>query len=188
MTWTLLRTGLILVLLASLALPSNLGYVVPVAAAGSIVSAPGPDGPIPQRYIHAVNANGDLLVSVDNSSDTAASWIQKGVLAPPLQGVNWATFDQVFPGGDGVIYAIDSTGSLRYFRLLDPWRNAVAMSWSADSNTVIKTGLGIGSQWAGFTRMGDMATSLLRGGTLWLGVSYASSQGQFYMHGWKNGG
>jgi len=127
-----------------------------------------PDSRAPGQ--HAVNANGDLLVSVDNSSDTAASWIQKGVLAPPLPGVNWATFDQVFPGGDGVIYAIDSTGNLRYFRLLDPWRNAVAMSWSADSNTVIKSGLGTGSLWAGFSRMGDMATSLgwhaLAGGEL----------------------
>ena len=86
MKWTLLRTGLLVVLLASLVLPTNLGTVVRVDAAPSIVSAPGPDDPIPARYIYGVTPDGQLLVYVDASSDTAANWLQQAIPAPTLPG------------------------------------------------------------------------------------------------------
>src|SRR5215212_2811184 len=185
-TWRYIR---VLVLIAMILSASVAGlHPNRAAASGTVITGDGPNSPIPARYIYAVTPDGQLLISVDNSSDTVANWMQLAVPAPTLADVNWAAFDEVFPGGDGVIYAIDTQGSLRYFRLLDPWRNGGQMRWSTDSNTVLTTEAGTGNRWLGLNRMSDMATSVLRGGTLWLGVNHESTSGLFFMHGWKSGG
>jgi hypothetical protein len=149
--------------------------------------AAGPDSPIPPRFIYAVTTAGSLLVYLDNSSDTAANWLAQAVATPPIAGLNWANFAKVFAGGDGIIYAIDRAGSLHYFRLIDPYRNAVAMSWSADSNSMIGLPGCCEINAAGFSRFapgrdgtGTASSSLVR--AIW------DTSGAFYEHGWRAGG
>ncbi len=149
--------------------------------------AVGPDSPIPPRFIYAITAAGSLLVYLDNSSDTAANWIAQAVPTPPIVGVNWANFGQVFAGGDGIIYAVDTAGSLHYFRLIDPYRNAVAMSWSADSNSIIG-----GTGWNGISVVGLSRIAFGRDGSGTTSSSLVraiwNEAGAFYEHGWLAGG
>jgi hypothetical protein len=185
--------GRYLIALATiLALPS---LSIPGLAAdleANEAQAVGPDSPIPPRFIYAVTLAGSLLVYLDNSSDTAADWLAQAVPTPPIAGVNWANFAWVFAGGDGIIYAIDNAGSLHYFRLIDPYRNAVAMSWSADSNSIIGgTGWKTRIPAAGFSRFapgrdgtGTASSSLVR--AIW--DETAPVSGAFYEHGWRAGG
>ncbi len=134
----------------------------------------GIDDAIAPRHIYAVMTDGTFLVYVDQSSDTAANWtaVAQPVAGPP--GVNWAAFTKVFAAGDGVIYAIDAAGALRYFRLLDPWRNG-AFAWSTDSNAVI------GSGWGEFT-------SVMAGGDAVLYAVDPNGLFNFFRHSWAAGG
>src|SRR6266700_731444 len=86
-------------------------WLLAASAAGqTLVPGAGPDDPVPYRHIYAVPKDGpfagQLLVYVDNSSDTAPAWVAQAVPAPLITGVNWADFAYVFAGGDGVIYAV----------------------------------------------------------------------------------
>ena len=143
----------------------------------------GPDSPIPDRYFYAVNHAGQLLIYIDASTDTETNWIAQAVIAPVIPGVNWANFQQVFAGGDGIIYAVDGTGHLHYFRLIDRWRNAGPTRWSDDSNTTTdETG------WDTLTLRGFSRFNLAdqQSGTLIRAIW--SSAGNFYRHGWRNDG
>jgi hypothetical protein len=185
--------GRYLIALATiLALPS---LSIPGLAAdleANEAQAAGPDSPIPPRFIYAVTAAGTLLVYRDDSTDAAANWLAQAVATPPITGVNWANFAQVFAGGDGIIYAVDNAGSLHCFRLIDPYRNAVAMSWSADSNSIIGApGFWTGIKAAGLSRMtfgrdgfGTASSSLVR--AIW--SACCNTGGTFWEHGWQAGG
>jgi hypothetical protein len=149
----------------------------PGAAYQRAVARVAPEGPPPAgaRIIYAVRNDGTLMTYVDNSSDTAYDWWAGGEEAPALPGVNWAEFTEVFTGGEGVgvIYAIDKEGYLRYFHLLDRFRNG-SWSWSPDSNTVIGTG------W------GDYFQEVFAGGDgILYGITAEEGNLLFYRHSWQ---
>src|SRR5260370_21857212 len=52
------------------------------AAAQTEVQASGPDSPIPPRLIYAVTPEGQMLLYVDNSSDSTLTWIAAAVQPP----------------------------------------------------------------------------------------------------------
>jgi N,N-dimethylformamidase len=65
-------------------------------------------------------------------------------------GVGWAGFDHVFPGGDGILYAVHSDGALLWYR--DLFRNGTnapdgSFGWDANS------GNQIGQGWTGFANL-----------------------------------
>ena len=168
----------------------------PPKADPRVVWAPGLDDAIPPRHLYAVNSKGGMVVYVDDSTETSGyRWPVEGVILPPLEGVNWASFRKVFAGGDGVIYALTGNGLLKYFRLIDPWRNSGPLHWSADSNTVVGAGWSRIRDAAAMSRpvwasaaapAHRMATSLLRGGYIW--AAEDSGKPFLLQHGWAAGG
>src|SRR6266545_1791432 len=64
------------------------------------------------RSIYAITAAGALLwypVWTDSSSPPS---LDQGRQI----GVGWAAFSHAFAGGDGIIYAVDEDGALRWYR------------------------------------------------------------------------
>ncbi len=168
----------------------------PGPASTELVRGAGPDDPIPPRHFYAINTKGNVAAYVDDSTDSSGyTWRVERVLLPSLEGVNWAAFRKVFAGGDGVLYAITGDGQLKYFRLLDPWRNSGAMRWSADSNTPIGGGWNRVRDAAAMSRprwaaargwSSAMETTLLRNGVIWAFLD--SGRVSLFQHGWAAGG
>ncbi len=95
-------------------------------------------------------------------------------------GTGWGGFAQVVTNGGGVIYALDRSGNLHWYRYLG---SNGSISWASNSGAVI------GSGWGGFSR-------IVAGGD---GIIYAldsSGNLRWYMHAdpfrgsatWANGG
>lgn len=113
--------------------------------------------------IYAVKPTGELLWYRDlrrdgsNAANGSTGWDTK---SGSQIGTGWAGFDQVFSGGNGIIYAITSDGRLRWYRdLRRDGRNAPNGSSGWDP----RSGAQIGTGW-------DVFTTVLPGGD---GILYA---------------
>jgi serine/threonine protein kinase len=162
-----------------------------------IVRAQGLNDPIPPRHVYAIDPQGRLFIYVDNSSDAGGykNWIAERAATPPIAAVNWASFKQVFASGDGVIYALTPSGELKYFRLLDVWRNKGHQRWSADSGRTIGTNLDRFAQLAALSssawtfadgRKLISRARLIRGGVIW--AIDRSGRASLFQHGWNEQG
>jgi hypothetical protein len=78
--------------------------------------------------IYAIQQNGDLLwYRHDGWGDGSGKWTSGGIGAPV--GSGWGPATQVFPGGNGVIYAVQENGDLLWYRH-DDWDDGGG-NWTA---------------------------------------------------------
>jgi hypothetical protein len=170
---------------------------MPQPSGTEIVRAQGLTDAIPPRHVYAIDGQGRLSVYVDNSDDAGGykNWIAESAATPSLEGVNWTSFQKVFAGGDVVIYAVTASGELKYFRLIDLWRNKGSQRWSTDS------GRTIGAHFERFSELAALAPSawalpdgrklvshsrLVRGAAIW-GIE-RSGRVRLFRHGWDERG
>jgi hypothetical protein len=69
-------------------------------------------------------------------------------------GTGWGGFTQIFAGGGGIVYAVDSGGDLWWYRYLDP--TVGTASWAAAS-----TGSLVGTGWSQFAQLGSMGGGII---------------------------
>jgi N,N-dimethylformamidase len=98
------------------------------------------------RSIYAITAAGTLLwypVWTDSSNPPS---VDQGRQI----GIGWADFSHVFSGGDGIVYAVDKDGALRWYR--DERRDGTN---AADGSTgwASASGNQIGTGWLGFAQL-----------------------------------
>jgi Tachylectin len=109
--------------------------------------------------IYAVDPSGDLhwyqYTGTDGAGGSGGSG--DGLWAPgsgTVIGTGWGGFTQIFAGGDGIIYAVDSAGDLWWYRHLEP--TAGSASWAAAGG-----GSMIGTGWSQFTQFGSMGGGII---------------------------
>lgn len=66
--------------------------------------------------IYTIAPNGNLLYFRDEARNGTTQWANGAIGQKIGIGSGWSAFSKVFSGGDGIIYAIASTGDLLYFR------------------------------------------------------------------------
>ncbi|MFZ4699416.1 MAG: tachylectin-related carbohydrate-binding protein [Candidatus Methylumidiphilus sp.] len=140
--------------------------------------------------VYVVTANGDLRwYRHDGRFTGTAVW---GVnVGGTTVGVGWGSFTKVFSGGDGVIYAIQADGILRWYRHTG-WLTG-ANTWAAGSGAQIGTG------WNSFSKVfsgddgviyGIQANGILRwyrhDGRLDGTFNWAAGSGAQIGTGWQN--
>jgi hypothetical protein len=142
-------------------------------------------------------------VYVDNSTDTTTDWLAQNVALPAVPAgfvsrtgpdINWAAFYTVFAGGDGILYAVTTSGKLVFFRLEYDLSNSQfrALGWSADSNTEIGCPgssaayalWNVFTKLSGFSRLSDDPTTVTR--AIWAVDGVPNHF--FFKHGWQPGG
>ncbi|MEZ5559751.1 MAG: tachylectin-related carbohydrate-binding protein [Pseudomonadales bacterium] len=84
----------------------------------------------------------------DGLADGSSVWV-----GPIVVGSGWSGFRKVFAGGDGILYAIGSDGSLSWYRLLDTASTSASPRWSGP--------VVVGSGWAGFVQVFSMGEGIV---------------------------
>lgn len=139
---------------------------------------------VDNRYsVFAINEAGDLLWYGYDPQDQ--SWLPGS--GKPIGG-GWGQFDFVTYAGNGVFYAVDSTGGLRWYRNLDPFGGSA--EWATGSGTTIATGWG--SYPLLFSSGGSIYAITTAGDLTWFGYSdptrpngsFVSDSGRVVGTGW----
>lgn len=130
--------------------------------------------------LYTIDSPGDLRWYKDDDAFSGGSGVSWDPGSGSVIGTGWSRFTQVFSGGDGVIYAIDASGMLYWYRYQGTAGSAV---WADGS------GSAVGSSW------GALTTVFSGGGGIVFAVD-ASGTLYWYQHqdpttgsaAWANGG
>ncbi len=103
--------------------------------------------------VYGVAADGSLREWLDSGPATAGNMT---AAAAPV-GVGWGGFTRLLPAGSGVLYAVDASGRLRWYR--HTGYQTGAATWATGSGAVVGTG------WGGFTQLVSASDGVLYGVT-----------------------
>jgi hypothetical protein len=84
-------------------------------------------------------------------SNGSASW-DSGSGA--VIGSGWSRFPRIIAGGDGIIYALDSSGNLDWYMHADPFHGSA--TWANNGN-----GVGIGTGWRQVSDFGSIGAGVI---------------------------
>lgn len=94
--------------------------------------------------LYTIDGGGDLRWYKDDGAYTGGSDVDWDPGSGSLIGTGWSRFTRVFSAGQGVIYAIDSSGALYWYAYQGTAGSAV---WAPNSGTVV------GSSWGALSRV-----------------------------------
>lgn len=115
--------------------------------------------------IYAVDSSGDLHWYQYTGTDGAGDGFWAAGSGTVI-GTGWGGgLTQIFSGGGGIIYAVDSSGDLWWYRYLDP--TVGTASWAAGGSASM-----VGTGWSQFTQLGSTGGGIIfarnaNGGLWW---------------------